>query len=300
MCPAIALQAAPAAAVGDFRWVGDPAGILRLVCNLSGLGRGSWLRRALAPRAVAQRIELATDDGQPLTVEVSGSGRPLLLLHGLGGSQRDWDAAVGELARSHRVHTLDLRGHGARAACADAPATLEKMARDVALVIERLHLQRPVLAGHSMGALVVMKYLEAFGAAALAGVCLIDQSPRITVDAGWQLGLFGSLTREQLRRRLQRARALFGRTLRFAPLVGLLESLAETDFRQVIAGLTLPTLVVLGGASNHYRGLPLADYYRATLARGTVTTYDGSAHSPHRQEPRRFAADLAAFARRCA
>jgi pimeloyl-ACP methyl ester carboxylesterase len=81
----------------------------------------------------------------------------------------------------------------------------------------------------------------------------------------------------------------------------MLESLAEADFRDVIAKLTLPTMVVLGGASHHYGGLPLGQYYRDTLPDGTVRMYQKASHSPHRQEPERFAADLASFAaRRCA
>ncbi|HEU5294089.1 MAG TPA: alpha/beta hydrolase, partial [Burkholderiaceae bacterium] len=84
-------------------------------------------------------------------------------------------------------------------------------------------------------------------------------------------------------------------------VLSMLESLAEADFRDVIAKVTVPTMVVLGGASHHYGGLPLGQYYRDTLPDGTVRLYKQAAHSPHRQEADRFAKDLAAFAaRRCA
>ncbi len=314
-----------------FSFVANLAGAVEALRNLSGWGRTAWLDRLLSPRTVAQHIELGTADGETLTVECSGAGRPVLLVHGLGGSRRDWDATVALLARTHRVVTLDLRGHGARAA-AHARPTLESMARDVALVIERLSLDQPLLVGHSMGALVIMQYLREHGAGRLGGVCFVDQSPRITTDAQWRLGLFGTLTREQLQRALARlrgdfvetvvaeaglrlspfrsaGRGLFGRSVRrllarlhaaigVAPLLSILQSLADSDFRDVIGRLSLPTLVVLGGASHHYRGLPLADYYRAALAQGTVTTFPACAHSPHREDPARFAAELAAFARR--
>jgi pimeloyl-ACP methyl ester carboxylesterase len=302
-----------------------------LLCNLSGFGARSLLDRWLSPRVVAQRVEVAADDGETITVEVSGAGKPLLLIHGLGGSRRDWDDAVEHLSRGHRVHTLDLRGHGSRATSTALP-TLEQMARDIAVVIERLGLDRPVLAGHSMGALVVMKYIHDHGPDKISGVCLIDQSPRITVDEQWRLGLFGTLTRAQIESALARLRCDFvetvvaevaarlaplrracrpdglaGRALRWtlarmrdaigiAPVLSILDSLARADLRRVVENLSVPALVVLGGASHHYGGLPLADYYRNSLARGTVTTYAASAHSPHRQEPERFAADLSAFA----
>lgn len=330
MATAIALQqplapSAPAAARG-FRLVCDLRGVVRLLCNLSGFGSSRWIDRLLSPRAATERIELVTEDHETLVVEASGAGRPLLLVHGLGGSHRDWDAALCRLASTHRVYTIDLRGHGTRAAA--ARPTLETMARDIALLIERLGLERPLLAGHSMGALVVMRYLEQFGDGKLSGVCIIDQSPRITTDAQWRLGLFGSMSREQLQaalaglrhdcvetlmadllRRRAAGEGLPARLLRrvltglrdaigVASVLSMLDSIADADFRELIRSLSVPTLVVLGGASHHYGGLPLAHYYRGALARGTVVTYAGSAHSPHRQEPQRFAADLSAFAQR--
>jgi pimeloyl-ACP methyl ester carboxylesterase len=211
------------------------------------------------------------------------------------------------------------------------------MASDVAELIAGLRLERPLLVGHSMGALVVLKYLQDHGGDAIAGVCLIDQSPRITNDEQWRLGLFGSLSRTQLQGALKRLRGDFVETVasellaRLSPLkegrsrhalvgriarwlvgkladgsdaervLAMLESLADADFRDVIAELKVPTMVVLGGESHHYGGLPLGQYYRDNLADCTVRMYPKAAHSPHRQEPGRFAADLTAFAaKRCA
>ena len=327
------LQVVPQLAGTDpgFAPVSSLTSAIRVLRNLSGFGRKSRFDRLLSPRAVAQRIELMGADGTTITVEVSGAGSPMLLVHGLGGSHHDWDAAVECLARSHRVYTLDLGGHGARAAI-EARPTLQTMARDVTLVIERLMIERPLLAGHSMGALVIMQYLREHGADRVAGVCIVDQSPLITTDEQWQLGLFGTLTREQLHGavvrlgadfvetvvsealvrlgRFRRAdRGVLGRVVRgllarfrdamgVAPLLSILKSLADSDFRDVIDGLSVPTLVVLGGESRHYRGLPLAAYYQAVLARGAVATFADCGHSPHREAPARFAAELAAFAAR--
>jgi pimeloyl-ACP methyl ester carboxylesterase len=318
-----------------FALVGDVAGAARVLCNLSGLGAGGLIDK-LAARAAARRIDLRLRSGETIAVQVAGAGRPVLMIHGLGGSHHDWDDAVEILARQHRIHRFDLLGHGARAD-AVRPTSLQEMARDVAHVIDGLGLERPLLVGHSMGALVVMRYLQDHGARHIAGVCLIDQSPRITNDEQWRLGLFGSLTRTQLHGALKRLRgdfvgtiatdfiaklaplkkagcpdALIGRLARWlvAKLAGrcgaervisMLESLAEADFRDVIAKLSVPTMVVLGGASPHYGKLPLEQYYRDALPDGTVRLYKQAAHSPHRQEASRFAADLAAFAaKRCA
>jgi pimeloyl-ACP methyl ester carboxylesterase len=312
--------------------VSDVAGVARVLCNLSGIA----LMDKLTPqRAVSRCIDLALSSGESIAVQVTGAGRPVLMIHGLGGSHHDWDGAIEGLAQNHQIHRFDLLGHGARAASKRLP-TLQRMAHDVAEVIAGLGLERPLLVGHSMGALVVMKYLQDHGAARVAGVCLIDQSPRITNNDQWQLGLFGSLTQGQLKDTLARLRGDFVETVasefiaRLAPLkqarsrealagrlarwavaklarscgvehvLSMLESLVDADFRDVIAKVRVPTMVVLGGASHHYGGLPLGQYYRDTLPNGTVRLYTKASHSPHRQEPGRFAADLAAFAaKRC-
>jgi pimeloyl-ACP methyl ester carboxylesterase len=327
MTPDIDLTEPPALAL-----VSDVAGVARVLCNLSGIG---LIDKLTPQRAPSRRIELTLASGEAIAVQVAGSGRAVLMVHGLGGSHHDWDGAIESLARQHTIHRFDLLGHGERASSKRLP-TLQQMAHDVAEVIAGLKLQRPLLVGHSMGALVVMKYLQDHGAAQIAGVCLIDQSPRITNNDQWQLGLFGSLTHNQLKDTLGRLRGDFVETVasefiaRLAPLkqarsrealagrlarwavaklarscgvehvLSMLESLLDADFRDVIAKVKVPTMVVLGGASHHYGGLPLERYYRDTLPDGTVRMYTKASHSPHRCEPGRFAADLASFAaKRC-
>ena len=41
-----------------------------------------------------------------------GSGKPLLLIHGLGGSTRSWSTILDRLADARQVIALDLPGHG--------------------------------------------------------------------------------------------------------------------------------------------------------------------------------------------
>jgi pimeloyl-ACP methyl ester carboxylesterase len=48
-----------------------------------------------------------------LNAIVSGSGRPILVLHGLFGSAGNWQSIARSLAPSFSVHALDLRNHGA-------------------------------------------------------------------------------------------------------------------------------------------------------------------------------------------
>src|SRR5262245_51159666 len=47
-----------------------------------------------------------------LYYEMDGTGQPLVFIHGLGSSTRDWEAQVPEFSTSFQVITFDLRGHG--------------------------------------------------------------------------------------------------------------------------------------------------------------------------------------------
>lgn len=89
-----------------------------------------------------------------LVVREHGSGPPLIILHGLFGSSRNWHHLIPRLAAHHHVFALDLRNHGDSpwAEPMDYPA----MAADVRLFMEEKGLTRAALLGHSMGGKVAM------------------------------------------------------------------------------------------------------------------------------------------------
>lgn len=82
--------------------------------------------------------------------EHTGSGEPVVLLHGLSGSQRWWRYTVPALAREYEVHVLDLVGHG-RSRRAPRQPTIPEMATLVREWMTQLGIERPHLVGHSMG-----------------------------------------------------------------------------------------------------------------------------------------------------
>jgi pimeloyl-ACP methyl ester carboxylesterase len=83
-----------------------------------------------------------------------GSGRPLLILHGLFGSVRNWQTIARRLSGGHRVICADLRNHG-RSPHVDEMGYVS-MAADVERLVDELGLERPLLLGHSMGGKVAM------------------------------------------------------------------------------------------------------------------------------------------------
>ncbi|MGJ4788555.1 alpha/beta fold hydrolase [Leptospira koniambonensis] len=81
---------------------------------------------------------------------------PILILHGLFGSSKNWVSVSDFLSHYSKVYSLDLRNHG------DSPHSTEHslslMAEDVKEFIEDHKLGRVILLGHSMGGLVAMTF----------------------------------------------------------------------------------------------------------------------------------------------
>src|SRR3954466_8079218 len=96
-------------------------------------------------------------DGVPIHYEVQGRGEPaLVFVHGWAIDGRYWDAQVPVFARTHRVVTLDLAGHG-RSGRERKDWTVAAFGQDVRAVVEALKLPRVVLIGHSMSGNVVLE-----------------------------------------------------------------------------------------------------------------------------------------------
>lgn len=104
----------------------------------------------------------------------SGDGPPILIVHGLFGRRRNWQAIQKQLARKHRIVAADLRNHG------DSPwddtMTYPAMADDLAALIEGLGAGPAVLVGHSMGGKASMR-LALERPELLAALVVIDIAP---------------------------------------------------------------------------------------------------------------------------
>ena len=122
-------------------------------------------------------MRIVTDDGVGLEVVDRGAGPALVLVHGFGGAKEDFSDHVEALARDHRVITLDLRGHGESDGPADeASYSLDRFAADIANVADALDLPTVRLLGHSMGGMIVRRFVLACPDRVEALV-LMDTSP---------------------------------------------------------------------------------------------------------------------------
>lgn len=98
---------------------------------------------------------LSVDDAR-LYYEEEGTGRPLIFIHGLGSSSRDWGAQVDHFADRYRVLRIDLRGHG-RSECTPGPYYIAQFSRDVAVFLRKLDAVPAHVVGLSMGGMVALE-----------------------------------------------------------------------------------------------------------------------------------------------
>jgi pimeloyl-ACP methyl ester carboxylesterase len=83
-----------------------------------------------------------------------GSGRPLVLLAGLGNTAHVFDKFAPKLSSAYHVYGITRRGFGASSSplpSGDAMYSADRLGDDVLAVLDALKLNRPVLAGHSLG-----------------------------------------------------------------------------------------------------------------------------------------------------
>ena len=95
-------------------------------------------------------------DGTRLYWTERGAGAPLLLLHGLGSSSRDWAAQVSNFTDQYRVLRLDLRGHG-RSERGEGPYAIPQFARDAAVFLHRRDAVPAHVVGLSMGGMIALE-----------------------------------------------------------------------------------------------------------------------------------------------
>lgn len=128
----------------------------------------------------------------PDTVELAysevGNGPPLVLLHGLGGGQDNWQLQTPAFASRYRVIMPDLRGHG-RSPKPKGPYRMAQMAADVARLLRRLEAWPAHVLGLSLGGAVALQ-LAVDEPALVRSLVLVNTLPKFT-SADWRHRLQG-------------------------------------------------------------------------------------------------------------
>ena len=107
-----------------------------------------------------------------------GTGRPILLVHGLAGSVSWWDKVCPLLKDDFEVAALDLSGHGDSAWAKDGQYMMELFLSNIDEARNFLNWDKFILVGHSLGARISVEY-AARANSPLEGLIAIDFMPRV-------------------------------------------------------------------------------------------------------------------------
>jgi len=205
-----------------------------------------------------QDIRLAYDD--------TGSGPPVVLLHGYPFNRSLWQDQVEALRDKYRVITPDLRGFG-DSDSTDGSATMSRMAKDVAELLDALEISSATIGGLSMGGYVVLAFYKQF-ASRVSGLVLADSRPQSDTEENKQVrekqaqqvmseGMAGIadamlpklLTSETVSRRpevVKRVRDMMIKTKRAGAAAALLGMAAREDQTSLLSQIAVPTLILVG------------------------------------------------------
>jgi pimeloyl-ACP methyl ester carboxylesterase len=259
-------------------------------------------------------VSFARVNGLELYCELSGSGEPLVLVHGSWGDHHNWDPVVGSLAQSFRVLVYDRRGHSASERPAGQGSVFED-ADDLAALIDELGLAPAHVAGNSFGAAIVLR--AATRRPEVFRSLIAHEPPVFALLAGTEL----EPALEEARRRAaavvkllergdhQGAARLFVDTLAFGPdawetqltpemrevfianAPTFLDESRDPDSPQLdldaLAGFDKPALLTSGTESAPFFG-PVVDLIASRLPRSERVTIEGADHVPHISVPDRY------------
>jgi 2-succinyl-6-hydroxy-2,4-cyclohexadiene-1-carboxylate synthase len=98
-------------------------------------------------------------NGVNYSYHIEGSGFPVILLHGFTGSKENWSNLRASLSTQYKVITLDLIGHGNTDSPVDRERyEIERVCRDLASLMEKLHIEKVHLLGYSMGGRIALAF----------------------------------------------------------------------------------------------------------------------------------------------
>lgn len=243
-------------------------------------------------------------DGTTIGCRITGSGDPLLLVHGTTADHNRWDGITSRLSSEFTVYAMDRRGRGASADARDYD--LMREANDVAAVVDGIGDSVAVVA-HSYGAVCALeatvrtpgiRRLVLYEPPIPTGVPMyppdVPDRMQNLIDAGaWETALeifFREVVRMPEDEFAQyRALPMWRTRIDLAPTIPreLAIDRRYTFDPKKFKAMTVPTLLILGGDSPPLFQRAI-DVVHDALSDSTVVTLDGQQHIAMDTDPDRF------------
>lgn len=249
-----------------------------------------------------------------LHVETAGTGPDVVLLHGWGTPGRIFAPLARELARTRRVHVVDLPGYGRSPIC--IPYTLDEVTEILARNLPR----RCQVCGWSLGGIAALAWARrapqqviALGLIATTP-CFIRRpdwphamaaevldafaeslaaDPAATLRRFYALQALGDARAAHVVRRLRETLQRDPRAEPAALAAGLM-ILRETDLRGELARISQPALVIHGGR-DRLTPPAAAEHLSRALSGARLAVMQEAAHAPHLSSVREVSALLVDF-----
>ena len=252
-------------------------------------------------------------------VHVSGSGQPMVFVHGFGCDLNMWRFLAPHFARRHQVVLLDLVGSGNSDLSAydqEKYATLHGHARDICEVLEALQLSDAVFVGHSVSAMIgLLASLQCPGR--IGAQVMVGPSPSYINDGDY-IGGFERSDIEQLLETLEGN--YLGWSSNMAPVImgapdqpelaaELTNSFCRTDpeiarhfarvtflsdHRQDLPKLKQPTLI-LQCSEDVIAPMAVGEYMHRQIPQSMLKVIQNVGHCPHLSSPGASVDAIASF-----
>ena len=270
--------------------------------------------------------EIDVGDGLRLHVTCSGTGPPLVLLHGFTGSGATWESLRATAGARHATITVDLAGHGRSGAPPDpARYALDRFADDLAGVLDTLGIGRAAVLGYSLGGRAALRFAlrhpDRVAALVLESASpgiadATDRAARRAADdalaetierdgvaafvAWWErLPMWASqavlLAPERTRLHAQR---LDNRPLGLANSLRGSGAGVDPPVIDQLGALAAPTLIVAGSLDEKY--VAIGQLMEAGIPGAQLAIVPDSGHAAHLERPAAFAALVTGFLDRVA
>jgi 3-oxoadipate enol-lactonase len=242
-------------------------------------------------------------------IEGQSNAPALILSNSLGTNFTMWDAQVPELHKHFRVLRYDTRGHG-QSEVTPGPYSFEQLGRDVLALADTADMGHFSFCGLSMGGVTGM-WLGIHAAKRLHKLALSSTAAKIgnadtwnariealrkggtkSITAGTMERWFTAGFRERSAPEMERVKRMVENTST-AGFIACCEALREADFREGIAAIRAPTLVISG---THDPGTTVADgRFLAQHIPGARFVELDAAHLSNIEQAEKFTAELSNF-----